>query len=174
MGIKKLLSVGLIVWGAYNSRAQDIFSAGARGGASFNGNTQRFKQTEIFSELNLPWDWTFHSGWRLRSRLDISLGALDGEDKIGFIGTAGPVLELGHTNFPIVADIGFSPTVLSRYEFGGKDFGDYLQFTSHIGVTWNITEHLSLGYRLQHMSNGGIACHNPGLNEQVVSLGYRF
>ncbi|MEE4264099.1 MAG: acyloxyacyl hydrolase, partial [Desulfobacteraceae bacterium] len=40
-------------------------------------------------------------------------------------------------------------------------FGDEIAWRS-IGL--NFTRHLSLGYRLQHMSNAVLYEHNPGLN----------
>jgi hypothetical protein len=63
---------------------------------------------------------------------------------------------------------------LTRDTFGNKDFGDYFQFTSHIGFKWQITKKFSVGWRFQHMSNGGIAEPNPGVNLEVLSAGYTF
>jgi hypothetical protein len=89
-------------------------------------------------------------------------------------GTLGPLLALGRERFPISVEGGSGPTLLSRWDFETKDFGDPVQFTSHIGLYWDIAQHWRLGYRFQHMSNAGISQRNPGLNLQVMALSYRF
>jgi hypothetical protein len=63
------------------SDAQDFMSAGARGGVSFNGNKDRFRQAEAFTDFDLPWRWNFYSDWQLKPRIDISGGWLNGENK---------------------------------------------------------------------------------------------
>lgn len=64
--------------------------------------------------------------------------------------------------------------MLSRHDFGSKDFGELFQFTSHIGLNLDLWEHLRLGYRFQHMSNAGLSGHNPGLNLHMLSMSYLF
>jgi lipid A 3-O-deacylase len=171
--LKISLSVLLLAI-AWRSPAQDFLSLGARGGVSFNGGLHRFWQAETFAKMDLPWKWDFYSDWRFQPAVDVSAGWLRGERTDAFIGTAGPVLELSKGKFPLKLEGGSSPTYLSRNRFGAKNFGDRFQFTSHIGVVWDITEHLSVGYRFQHMSNAGIANPNPGLNLQMISVSYRF
>ena len=69
---------------------------------------------------------------------------------------------------------GVSPTFLSQYEFGSRDFGTDIQFTSHIGLNWDFAPHWRLGYRFQHMSNAGLASKNPGLNMHLFGVSYLF
>jgi lipid A 3-O-deacylase len=76
--------------------------------------------------------------------------------------------------FPLTLEGGASPTFLSRHDFGEKDFGDNVQFTSHPGVNWDITQHFNVDWRFQHMSNAGLSGHNPGLNLLIMSASYRF
>ncbi|HTX20810.1 MAG TPA: acyloxyacyl hydrolase [Candidatus Aquilonibacter sp.] len=154
--------------------AQDLQSAGVRGGISLNSHSYTFRQAEAFAEMNLPWRWDFHSDWYFQTRLDASAGWLGGKETDAFIGTIGPVLELGKEKFPLTLEAGFSPTVLSRHEFGIKDFGDWFQFTTHVGLNWDVTKHLRVGYRYQHMSNAGLAEPNPGLNLHMISVSWRF
>ncbi len=52
--------------------------------------------------------------------------------------------------------------------------GGPINFTSHIGLNLNFARHFSIGYRLQHMSNGVIYDENPGLNLHMIEIGYRF
>jgi len=173
----RLLKLFSLVWLAlivYAGEAQDIWSVGTRGGVSFNSSLHRFSQAEAFADMNLPWHWDFYSDWRFQPGLDASAGWLNGEHANAFVGTVGPVLELRKGTFPLVLEGGSSPTLLSRDRFGSRDFGEAFQFTSHIGLAWDITDHIRLGYRFQHMSNAGISSVNPGLNVQMLTVSYRF
>ncbi|MGC9943372.1 MAG: acyloxyacyl hydrolase [Verrucomicrobiota bacterium] len=154
--------------------AQDFLSIGTRGGTSLNMNGRSFQQAEMFADLNVPITWKFCSDWRLQPRFDISGGWLGGEHTDAFVATFGPEIELRKGRFPITLEGGSSPTVLTKDRFGGENFGDHVQFTSHIGLNWYLTEHFSLGYRFQHMSNAGLGNPNPGLNMNVFSFTYHF
>ena len=173
----RFLKLFCLVWLAaiaYPGAAQDIWSVGTRGGVSFNSSVHRFSQAEAFGDMYLPWHWDFYSNWRLQPALDASAGWLNGEHANAFVGTVGPVLELHKGTFPLVLEGGSSPTLLSRNRFGSRDFGEAFQFTSHIGLAWDITDHIRVGYRFQHMSNAGISNPNPGLNVQMLTVSYRF
>lgn len=164
----------LLVSIACRSGAQDFLSVGARGGVSFNGNKDRFRQAEIFTDFDIPWKWNFYSDWQFQPRFDLSAGWLEGENTGAFIGTTGPELVLRKGTFPLTLEGGCSPTILSHDTFGQRDFGDRVQFTSHISVNWDITKHIGCGYRFQHMSNAGLAAPNPGLNLQMLYVSYHF
>jgi hypothetical protein len=170
----KILSVVMLLVSSWSAAAQEGLSVGTRGGVSFDGGQNRFWQAETFADLNLPRQWNFCSDWRILPRLDASAGWLDGDHADSFVGTLGPLLELHKGKFPLVLEGGSSPTILSRDRFGAKSFGERFQFTSHIGLTWNITAHIAVAYRFQHMSNAGIAQPNPGLNLQMLELSYSF
>jgi hypothetical protein len=81
---------------------------------------------------------------------------------------------LSRGRLPVSLDGGVSPTLLSRSEFGSKDFGTDIQFTSHIGVNWDFAAHWRLGYRFQHMSNADLVPQNRGLNMHMFALSYVF
>jgi hypothetical protein len=151
-----------------------IESVGGRYGMSVNHRTDTFNQAEAFTTFRLPWSWDLGYDWHLRSRLDLSAGWMNGRDYGAFIATVGPSLVLGQAKFPLSLDIGISPTILSRDEFGRKDFGVPFQFTSHAGVNCDLGHHVSLGYRIQHMSNAHLSSNNPGLNLHMfaISLGF--
>jgi lipid A 3-O-deacylase len=159
---------------AYSSDAQDFLSVGVRGGLSCNSDGHSFRQSETFVDLDLPWAWTFCSDWRLQPRCDVSGGWLGGEHTDGFVGTLGPTIELRKGKCPLTLEGGSSPTFLSKYHFGEKNFGDDFQFTSHIGLEWYLTKRISIGYRFQHMSNAGLGRPNPGLNLNMFSFTYHF
>jgi hypothetical protein len=149
-------------------------SAGARFGAGAGSSNRDFHQAETFVDWNLPWHWDLGRKWDLQSRLDLSTGWLGNNRSDAAVGTLGPLLALGRQPFPISVEGGSGPTLISRSEFGPKDFGDAVQFTSHIGLYWDIAPHWRLGYRFQHMSNAGISQSNPGLNLHTLALSYRF
>jgi hypothetical protein len=174
LGVVLFFSTSLFVIGEWRVNAQDFLTVGARGGFSFNAGNHRFSQSEAFADFDLPWQWNFYSDWRLQPRMDVSAGYLGNETTSAFIGTAGPLLELRKGHIPLALEGGASPTVISRYRFGSTDFGEGFQFTSHIGLTWYSTDHLSVGCRFQHMSNAGLAKPNPGLNVGMLELSYHF
>jgi hypothetical protein len=148
-------------------------SVGARVGFPAENTSQHFRQAEAFLNYNL-WGWNLSTNWHMQSRIDLSTGWLGQHGDNAFIGTLGPSLELSRARFPVSLEAGFSPTYISRYQFGNTDLGTRAQFTSHIGLNLDVTSRWRLGYRFQHMSNAGIKEPNPGFNLHVVSVGYLF
>jgi hypothetical protein len=159
-----------------SSRAEDfcLESVGVRGGVSANPGRNEFHQAEFFGNWNLPWGWDLGKEWYLQSRLDSSIGWLGDKGNNAGIGTVGPSVALSRERLPVSLEGGVSPTFLSRSEFGSKDFGTDIQFTSHIGLNWDFAAHWRLGYRFQHMSNAGLGSKNPGLNLHLFGLSYLF
>jgi lipid A 3-O-deacylase len=149
-------------------------SAGARFGIGANGPAEHMNQGEAFGVLNLPLCWSNDGHWHLQTRLEISAGRLGGEGESAIIGSLGPglLLHLGQTHLSL--EVGCSPTIISQHTFGPQNLGSNLQFTSHIGLNYDIGSRLRIGYRLQHMSNGGISHPNPGLNMHMFGLSYLF
>jgi len=135
---------------------------------------KQFQQEEAFADFDLPWQWNFYSDWRLQPRIDVSAGCLSGQDQSAFVGSAGPLLELRRRNFPLALEAGASPTLITRDQFEETNFGDRFEFTSHIALTWYITDHVAVGCRFQHMSNAGMATPNPGLNVGMLEFSYHF
>jgi Lipid A 3-O-deacylase (PagL) len=162
----------LLVLVICRGRAQDFFS-GVRGGSSWDGNNGLFHQAELFGGYNFPCRLEY-SKWFLRPAVDASAGWINNGNTSAFVGTIGLLGELGRGRFPITVEAGAAPTILSRQRFPSRDFGDNFEFTSHVGLNWRMTEHFTLGLRVQHMSNGGIAHLNPGLNMGFLSLKYNF
>jgi hypothetical protein len=173
--ILRVTRVALVAWAAgAQAGGLSLESVGARTGFSVRERNTRFYQSEAFADFNLPWHWDLGSEWHLQTRLDLSAGWLTGGGDDAFVGTVGPSLVLGREEFPLLLVSGISPTVLSREEVGPLDFGDVLQFTTHIGITWQVGKRVTLGYRFQHMSNANISDSNPGLNLHSFAVGYRF
>jgi len=160
---------------AFSAAAQEFqfHSAGARIGFAAESTSNHFLQTEGFVDYNL-WRWNLSENWRLQSRVGISAGWLGQRGDNSFIGTLGPSFEISRTAFPISLECGFNPTYISRYHFSSTDLGANVQFTSHIGLYWDVTSRWRIGYRFQHMSNAGIREPNPGFNLHVLSVGCLF
>jgi Lipid A 3-O-deacylase (PagL) len=167
-----LLLAPLFVSGAEPEEFQ-FHSVGARVGFPAENTSNHFRQADTFLDYNL-WRWNLNENWRLQSRLEISAGWLWERGDDSFVGTLGPKLELSRERFPVSLEGGSSPTYISRYHFSSTDLGANVQFTSHIGLFWDITSHWRVGYRFEHMSNAGLRKPNPGFNLHVLSVGYVF
>ena len=149
-------------------------SAGVRVGCSLSSFSDPFLQSEIYSAWEVPWECDVGKQWRFMPKLEMSLGGLTGHGESGFVGTLGPVVVLRPKDAPVYLEGGFRPTVLSREVFGDRDLGSHFQFTSHLGLGWDLSDRWTLSYRFQHTSNAGLGHANPGLNMNLVGLGYRF
>ena len=169
-----VLALGVISCGSVRTEDTGWGAAGVRTGFSATSRNDSFWQGEAFATHNLRWRWESDSGWFLQTRLDLSAGVLHGSGEEGFVGTLGPSLVLGKGDFPLTLEVGSSPTILSKDEFGNVNLGVPFQFTSHAGLGCRIYKQLSAGYRFQHMSNAGISEHNPGLDLHMFSISYRF
>ena len=166
----------LIGWAVFSSDvlALDWQMIGLRGGISDNRNDEDFRQCEGFASLNLPWSWSLGSDWTLATYLEANAGILNGGGKSAFVGSVGPGLYFTGLRDSVGIYLGVNPTVISRHEFGDDDLGGPFQFTSHIGIDFNLTQHFAVGYRIQHMSNFVFYDSNPGLNMHMIEAAYRF
>jgi lipid A 3-O-deacylase len=149
-------------------------SVGARGGFGANTAGERLHQAEVFSIWNLPWRWDFESEWHLHSAVEATAGWIGGNEADAFVGGAGPDLLLSYKTIPVSLEGGVNPTGISRHTFGTVDVGTDFQFTTHIGLNWDICSRLRMGYRFQHMSNAGMSTHNPGMNMHLFGVSYLF
>jgi Lipid A 3-O-deacylase (PagL) len=158
---------------AVSAGAQDFF-AGLRGGTSFDIARGHFYEAEAFAGWKTPWRWDFYSHWNLRPGADVSVGWLASQDSDSFVGALAPQAEIRYGNFPVSLEGGAGPALLSHSYIGQRNFGDRVQFISHIGLEWDISKRFTLGARLQHMSNAGLATPNPGLNIEMLSVRFNF
>jgi hypothetical protein len=151
-----------------------IDSAGVRFGFPANKSGSKFHQAEALADWALPWNWQYSNGLCLDTELAASLGWLGDTGGDAVIGSVGPRLRLTRGSFPLAVVGGLSPTLLSRWEFGTKNFGCPFQMTSYAGAELDVGLHLRVGYRIQHMSNAGFASHNAGLNLHMLALNFVF
>ena len=109
-----------------------------------------------------------------RPKLEIALGLLHSDsDSRGFV-SAGPVWQhLRFSRFGVfIHELSFAPTVLSAGKFENRDMGGVLQFTTAVGLGWKprLPSSLYVGLRVQHISNGSIHRHNPGMDSLGLEL----
>jgi len=149
-------------------------SIGLRGGMNDHRNNEDFNQYEGFATWKLPWLWQWNSGWTLGSYFEANAGLLRGGGESAFVGSIGPGIYFTGFKEIIYISMGINPTIISKHKFGDENLGGPIQFTSHIGLNFIFTNHYSIGYRLQHMSNAVLYESNPGLNLHMIELGYRF
>jgi len=149
-------------------------SAGARFGFAIDEGMKPFHQAESFLNCRLPWAWDFGRGFQVQSRVDFSLGWLGDSHDSAVIGSAGPSLVLTYKTLPLSLEGGVTPVLMSRDNYSARGLGSLFQVTSHVGLNVDVTRHIRLGYRLQHMSNCGIATPNPGLNLHFFGVSYAF
>ena len=109
-----------------------------------------------------------------RPKLEFSVGLLySGDDERAFL-SIGPVWQhLRFTDLGVfIGELSIAPTVLTGGKFRNKDIGGVLHFTTGLGVGWKPTSESSfyVGFRFQHISNGSIRHHNPGINSFGLEL----
>ena len=149
-------------------------SIGVRAGVDDNHNDEDFKQYESFATWSLPWIRHSFSNWMIGTYLEANAGMLRGGGESAFVGSIGPGIYITGFKEKIEISMGINPSIISRHKFGDENLGGPVQFTSHIGFNLNFARHFTIGYRLQHMSNGILYEHNPGLNMHMLEVGYRF
>ena len=149
-------------------------STGLRGGVNDNRNDENFNQYEGFASWSLPWIWHPSLNLTIGTYLEANAGILRGGGESGVVGSIGPGLYFTGFNNKLDISMGVNPTIISKHKFGDENLGGPIAFTSHIGLNLNFGRHFTIGYRLQHMSNGVIYKHNPGLNMYMIEVGYRF
>ena len=135
----------------------------------------------------IQWDWSkrWFQGpdWHLGGYWDLGLGywrrddVRAGEnDEIMEIGLT-PVFRLqGHSLTGPYVEAGIGAHLLSRTSIGDKRLSTKFQFGDHLGFGYRFGAKgaWELGYRYQHLSNGGIKKPNDGIDFHQVRVQYRF
>jgi hypothetical protein len=149
-------------------------SIGLRAGMNDNRNDEDFNQYESFATWSLPWIWHPSINSTFGTYIEANAGVLRGGGESAFVGSIGPGIYFAGFNDKLDISIGLNPTIISKHKFGDEDLGGPIQFNSYIGLNFNFAEYFSIGYRLQHMSNGSFYEQNPGVNMHMIEVGYRF
>lgn len=146
---------------------------GLRGGFAADGKDKNAAQLELFGRYQFPWSLRSRGGWGVATQAELAAGVLRSQGEYGFIGSIGPSFAIGKSTFPLQLDLGISVAVLSRDEFGSRDYNGYAQFISHAALIYRVTPNLGLSYRFQHMSNAGFnGSTNPGLNMHLFGVSW--
>ena len=123
------------------------------------------------------WQWAaihqLPSPQALRARhLELAVGVVSGPTKTRPFVSLGPVWRLSRRAEALFLDLGFSVTLLGGSDFGGRDLGGNLHFTSSValGTRFGGSRRYSLALRFQHTSNGGLNDANPGLDAIALNF----
>lgn len=150
------------------------FEVGAQHAEPLLAEDADLSLTTLRVGADLPWQWRIGGGWLALSRLDATLGRLEGEGESGLAVSVGPGLRLQSPGGNWHARLAFRPTWLERATFGNIDLGGHVQFETSLGVGYWLGEHLCVSYELLHVSNGGLENPNPGWDGQRLGLSYDF
>ncbi|BBI99275.1 lipid A deacylase [Ferrigenium kumadai] len=133
------------------------------------------------------WDkqWFTEGNWLVTGFWEASVGSWRGKSAIGNNQTitdvgVTPVFRLQQKN-----PVGFAPyaegaigfhLITPTFIYANRHFGSSFQFGDHLGVGVRFGDHqqFDLGYRYQHLSNGGIKKPNQGINFNQVRFTYHF
>ncbi|HEY5994731.1 MAG TPA: acyloxyacyl hydrolase [Gallionellaceae bacterium] len=134
------------------------------------------------------WDktWMYGDNWQITGAWEVAAGGLRGDkpndnnQDISDIGIT-PVFHMmrvkGTGITPYVEGGFLGLHLISRaYAYNDRKFGSGFQFGHHLGFGVNFGERreYTLGYRLHHMSNGGIVQPNQGVNLNEIHFAYSF
>jgi lipid A 3-O-deacylase len=107
--------------------------------------------------------------WRLAGYWEFSVGLWDNhEESTADIGVT-PVFRVERGRFYLEGAIGFH--LVQTHISAHRTFSTAFQFGDHIGAGMHFRRY-DLCMRVQHLSNGGIAGPNPGINFVLLRLQY--
>lgn len=149
------------------------------------GNGDAANMARVGALWNWDKQWLTEGDWLVTGFWEASLGSWRGKSAIGNNQTitdvgVTPVFRLQQKN-----PVGFAPYVEGAIGFHlitptfiyvNRHFGSSFQFGDHLGVGMRFGDHqqFDLGYRYQHLSNGGIKKPNQGINFNQVRFTYHF
>jgi hypothetical protein len=169
-----ILLLGFVLSKPSFAESTRLIKLGLRAAVPSAKNWEDFKQYDMLATYGLPWRWQWSAAWDLHLRLNATVGILKGNGDTGFIGSAGPSIELARIGNLASLNAGGRFALLSKNKFGQHDFGGPLQFVGHIGINFKLRKNLSAGYAFEHMSNANIYHKNGSLNMHVLELSYLF
>ncbi|HET19408.1 MAG TPA: hypothetical protein ENO16_02210, partial [Chromatiales bacterium] len=85
------------------------------------GEDGELSLTTLRAGTELPWQWSLKAGWSAISRLDASLGWLEGEGESGIAVSVGPGLRLISPGGQWHVSMALRPTWVERATFGNLD-----------------------------------------------------
>lgn len=114
------------------------------------------------------------SNWLYSNRVEIAVGSIGNSDDTTAFLSVGPIWRWGLLAPDTFVELGFSPTVLADTQFGPRNIGGHLHFSSSASIGHKLGKHKNsnIALRIQHISNGGLSSTNPGLDSVGVSFSY--
>lgn len=167
----------ILAWSAASASSHAIDGISVEGGSGDGTDMGR---------VGVQWDWGVKwlqgQSWHIGGYWDLSVGYWRNSSPPGFneeiteIGLT-PVFRLQQNDLrgPYAeAAIGFH--LLSKTSIGDKRFSTAFQFGDHLGagMRFGPKGQYDLGYRYQHLSNGGIKRPNSGINFHQIRFQYHF
>jgi hypothetical protein len=149
------------------------------------GNGDQTNTARVGVIQNFDKQWLTEGDWQVTGFWEAAVGRWQGRSAIGnkqTITDVGltPVFRLQQKNPGTMAPylegaIGFhliSPTFI----YANRHFGSSFQFGDHLGAGVRFGDHqqFDVGYRYQHLSNGGIKKPNQGINLNQIHFIYHF
>lgn len=165
-------------------------AASAVDGVSFEYGQSNSSNADVkLYRVGLQWDWQKKwldtGSWHLGGYWDLNLGLWDNNSaaktnsSITDVGLT-PVFRFQQNNaagLSPYAEVGIGLHLLSATSVSPeRKFGSSFQFGDHLGAGLRFGDkgRYDLGYRYQHLSNGGIKDPNQGISFHQLRLQYRF
>lgn len=154
-------------------------SVGLRAGISATSRREFFHKYELYATYGLPWSLRADSGWGVALQLDTAAGALEGAGETGITGSVGPAMVFDKGGKGIAFKLGGDICGMNRYRYGNVDLNGNLLFLGQVGLLYNFASGPGIGYRFQHISNGGLAIGghgdgNTGVDLHMIDLSWNF
>jgi lipid A 3-O-deacylase len=129
---------------------------------------------ELYGTSVPQWSWDLSEKFYAGLGYEAAVGALAGEGDVAGYLHFGLNLELAYEDLPVALVLQSGPSLYSEDSFGDFDIGGNIQFTSSIGLNWQLYEAWAVEYRYQHTSNAGIKDENPGVEMHAFALSHTF
>ncbi len=149
------------------------------------GNGANTDTARVAAIWNWDKQWFTEGDWLVTGFWEASVGTWKGRSSVGNNQTitdfgVTPVFRLQQKTPSGLAPylegaIGFH-LITPTFIYANRQFGSAFQFGDHIGFGTRFGDHeqFDLGYRYQHLSNGGLKKPNQGINLNQVHFTYHF
>jgi lipid A 3-O-deacylase len=107
--------------------------------------------------------------WRLAGYWEVSAAVWDNRDESTADLGLTPVFRFERSRYYLEAAVGFH--LVQTHISAHRSFSTAFQFADHLGIGLRSGKY-AFGLRVQHISNGGVASPNPGINFVLARLQY--
>lgn len=149
------------------------------------GNGDHTDTARVGAIWNFDRQWFTEGDWQLAGYWEAAAGRWQGRSGAGNNQTITDLSVTPVFRLQQKAPSGLSPylegaigfhVISPTFVYANRRFGSAFQFGDHLGVGVRFGDHqqFDLGYRYQHLSNGGIKKPNQGINLNQVHFVYHF